>query len=165
MEKMFISPQKIGLIIIGISIILSLFMFFLTQTLMRLRLELHEDCPLPLEACPYKSSVPIESVAGFVLAIGIGIFGVFLTLGSKRVEGIGSQQKSEFKQKVESLHGEEEKVYQIIADADGSIFQSDLVAKAGFSKVKVSRILDRLEIKGIVERRRRGMSNLVVLKY
>jgi uncharacterized membrane protein len=28
----------------------------------------------------------------------------------------------------------------------------------------VSRILDRLETKGVVERRRRGMANMVVLK-
>ncbi|MFQ6120608.1 MAG: helix-turn-helix transcriptional regulator [Methanosarcinales archaeon] len=166
MEKVsfFIGPKKLGLIIIGISIILFLFVLSFTQTLIRLRLELHKECPLPIEACPYKSGVPIEAVAGFTLAIGIGIFGLFLILGSRRVEGIGFQQKSKFKQKVKSLQGEEEKIYQIISDADGSIFQSDIVNKTGFSKVKVSRILDRLETKGIVERRRRGMSNLIVLK-
>jgi uncharacterized membrane protein len=32
------------------------------------------------------------------------------------------------------------------------------------TKVKVSRILDSLETKNLLERRRRGMSNVVVLK-
>ncbi|RLE76927.1 MAG: transcriptional regulator, partial [Thermoprotei archaeon] len=34
----------------------------------------------------------------------------------------------------------------------------------GFSKAKVSRILDKLEAMGLVERKRRGMSNIVLLR-
>jgi len=61
--------------------------------------------------------------------------------------------------------GEEEKsVLSIIREGEGSVFQSELMKKTGYSKVKVSRLLDRLEQKGIVERKRRGMANLVVLK-
>ena len=44
------------------------------------------------------------------------------------------------------------------------MFQADLVDKCGFGKVKVTRILDGLENKGLVERKRRGMSNIVILK-
>lgn len=65
---------------------------------------------------------------------------------------------------IKSLDAEEKKIYQLLENSDGTIFQSDLVAKTGFSKVKVSRIIDKLETKGIVERRRRGMANLIVLK-
>lgn len=41
--------------------------------------------------------------------------------------------------------------------------QGDLVALSGYSKAKVSRLLDRLEAKGLVVRLRRGMSKRVVL--
>ena len=34
----------------------------------------------------------------------------------------------------------------------------------GISKVGISRILDRLENQGFIERKRRGMNNIVVLK-
>jgi uncharacterized membrane protein len=45
------------------------------------------------------------------------------------------------------------------------LFQAELIEKTDFNKVKVSRILDKLEGKGLIERRRRGMTNLVLLKH
>ena len=44
------------------------------------------------------------------------------------------------------------------------MFQADLIDKSGLGKVKISRILDRLEGKGLIERKRRGMNNIVVFK-
>ena len=51
-----------------------------------------------------------------------------------------------------------------INGGNGSVYQSDIMKKTGFSKVKVSRVLDKLEQKGLLERKRRGMTNLVVAK-
>lgn len=167
MEKSFninINPKTIGPILIVISVILFFVVISFTQTIMQLRLELHKSCPLPPEACPYKSSVPIESVAGIVFATLTGIFGLFLTITTKQTERITSQQKMKIKQEAKSLQGEEKKVYDTILASDGYIFQSDLIGKTGFSKVKISRILDKLETKGLVERRRRGMANIILLK-
>jgi len=66
---------------------------------------------------------------------------------------------------IEGLTGEDErKIVQIISDEGGTIFQSQLVERSGFSKSKVSIVLDRLEARGLLERRRHGMSNAVVLK-
>ncbi len=62
------------------------------------------------------------------------------------------------------LNADERRLYDLIVQAEGSMFQAELVEKSGFSKVKVSRILDRLEGLGLVERRRRGMTNMVILK-
>ena len=42
--------------------------------------------------------------------------------------------------------------------------QGDLVVQSGLSKATVSRTLDLLESKGLVEKRRRGMGNVVLLK-
>jgi len=36
--------------------------------------------------------------------------------------------------------------------------------KLGIGKVGITRLLDKLEAKQIIERKRRGMSNIVVLK-
>ena len=44
------------------------------------------------------------------------------------------------------------------------MYQSDVMKELELSKVKVTRILDRLEGKGILERKRRGMTNIVILK-
>ncbi len=62
------------------------------------------------------------------------------------------------------LTPEERKLYEITRSSDGAIFQAELVEQSGFSKVKVSRILDRLEGRGFIERRRRGMTNIVIIK-
>ena len=62
------------------------------------------------------------------------------------------------------LNNEEKSIVKIIESAEGAIFQSDLVEKSEFDKVKVSRILDRLEGKQLIERKRRGMTNVVILR-
>ena len=40
----------------------------------------------------------------------------------------------------------------------------DTPQKTNFGKAKMTRIIDRLEGRGFVERKRRGMTNVVVLK-
>jgi len=66
---------------------------------------------------------------------------------------------------LEKLSSDDEKeIVKLIIAEGGTIFQSQLVDKSGYSKSKVSLILDRLEAGKILERRRRGMSNVIVLK-
>ena len=55
-------------------------------------------------------------------------------------------------------------MYDIIKGKNGSAYQSDLIKETGFSKVKVTRILDKMETADIIERKRRGMTNIIVLK-
>ena len=74
-------------------------------------------------------------------------------------------ETADWEQLIEGLAGEDErKIVRIVADEGGTIFQSQLVERSGFSKSKVSIVLDRLEARGLLERRRHGMSNAVVLK-
>ena len=69
-----------------------------------------------------------------------------------------------WKEIAKTLKDEERSIYETILDSGGMIFQSELVEKLGLSKSSVSRSLDLLESKGLVERKRRGMANLVLLK-
>ncbi len=63
------------------------------------------------------------------------------------------------------LQGDERRMLRQIFDAGGQILQKDLVYRTGFSKVKVTRLLDKLERKGLIIRERHGSTNLVrVLK-
>jgi len=64
-----------------------------------------------------------------------------------------------------TLDKEEKIVLERIIESEGTIFQSDLVEKTEFPKVKITRILDRLEGRNLVERKRRGMTNIVILKH
>lgn len=62
------------------------------------------------------------------------------------------------------LDGDKRKIFNEIVEAKGEILQSDLHALTGFSKAKITRILDYLEIKGLIMRKSFGMTNKVVLK-
>lgn len=165
MEKAIVIDQKkIGLVVVVFSLILFSVIYYMTDTITRLKVELHKTCPLPPEECPYKSSVPIESLAAFIFAAAMGIFGSFLTFTATSTEKIALGEKRKIKELMKNLSEEEKKIYNTISSSNGFIFQSDLMGKTGFSKVKISRILDRLEAKNLVERRRRGMANAVVLR-
>jgi len=159
-----VDSKKVGVILILFSIVLFVVLYFVTNLIINLRLELHETCPLPPESCPYKGSVPTEVLAAYVIDAAIGIFGVSLIITSYRSEKVGVKEKTKIKENIKSFQTDERKVYDMIVNADGFMFQNDLIEKTGYSKVKISRILDKLELKGVVERRRRGMANIVVLK-
>ena len=74
------------------------------------------------------------------------------------------ERKARWEAIVPSLKEDQQVIYQIILDEDGMMAQSDIVEKTGFSKSNVSRTLDVLESMGLVEKRRRGMGNLIMLK-
>jgi uncharacterized membrane protein len=59
---------------------------------------------------------------------------------------------------------DEKALYQLIIENTGTMFQGELVDRSGFTKSKVSLVLDRLEARRKVERKRYGMSNIVQLK-
>jgi len=63
-----------------------------------------------------------------------------------------------------SLSPNERKVLSLLMSKGGVAFQSEIVEGLGLPKSTVSVILDKLEARGIVERRRRGISNIVIVK-
>ena len=64
---------------------------------------------------------------------------------------------------VRLLDGDERRLLRVIVEAKGDILQRDLVRVTAFSDAKVSRLLDRLQERGLVVRERQGMSNRVRL--
>jgi hypothetical protein len=105
-----------------------------------------------------------------VLLIGASCFVlgaslIYLLQADGSTGGKATTEPGNWDQLIEGLAVEDERMLvQIVADEGGTIFQSQLVEMSGFSKSKVSLVLDRLEARGVLERRRHGMSNAVVLK-
>ena len=73
------------------------------------------------------------------------------------------ESKSSALMAVNILEGDEKIIFQNIIDNDG-ILQRELVKQTGFSEPKVSRLLDRIERRGLIMRQRNGMGNRVLLK-
>ncbi|APW98536.1 transcriptional regulator [Halobiforma lacisalsi AJ5] len=87
-----------------------------------------------------------------------------VTRGDATVQFRDRDQQEQWEETVARLQNHEETVYSTVLDADGTLPQREIVADTDLSKATVSRTLDTLEGKGLVERKRRGMGNVVVLK-
>jgi uncharacterized membrane protein len=74
------------------------------------------------------------------------------------------ERKRRWEAVLPTLKEDQQLIYQSILDAEGLIPQSDIVEKTGLSKSNVSRTLDILESMGLIEKRRRGMGNIILLK-
>jgi len=123
----------------------------------------HAQCALVNAGCTVFMHIPLTSYIGFAVLIALAASGIYIFLRLKSEEKIIVKTTAALAQAIKKLSGDSKTVFDAVA-AEGTIFQSDLIRKTGFSKVKVSRILDRLEMGGLVERRRRGMANVIVLK-
>jgi|SRR3989344_5721247 len=115
--------------------------------------------------CPYETLNKLQPynyvlIAVILILFIVGIYLVFLE-PKKEVE---EKEEVKLTKKPKDLSEEEKNIYDIIVESQGSVFQSDLVKKTQWSKVRVTRVLDKLEGKGLIERRRRGMTNVVLLK-
>lgn len=102
----------------------------------------------------------------FPLYLGSIVFAFLLSLGIYLIF-FEKKPMQEEKKKIEipkDLDEEEKKIIEILNSKEGSAYQSDLIKETGFSKVKITRILDKLEHRKLIDRKRRGMTNLVILK-
>lgn len=148
----------------GIAIIVLLVVLFFSNVMKEY---INTTCPLVHEEsniCPAKTTIRQQtylavSISGIIFLIGLIIF------FSKPQEKIIVKKEKQKKKKIDTsgLKPEEKNVLKIIQE-EKTIFQADLIEKTDFSKAKITRILDRLEGQNIIERKRRGMTNIVVLK-
>lgn len=155
--------RTLGLVLVAISIVL----FVLTSSFtLELNRSMQAGCGgCSAGTCPHAGNLPWQSYLGFSVSFLVLFLGLYLILQGSRERVAALKRKSETAKLVKTLQKDERRVFETISESGGVIFQSELAEKTGFPKVKVTRILDRLEGKGLLERRRRGMSNVVVLRH
>ncbi len=121
-----------------------------------------KDPSFSMEDCPaHNGNTSWLIIAAFGVSFVIFGTGIYLLFMPEKQ----AEQKIEPKEIDESqLDGEEKRIYAMLKGGSGSAYQIDIIKDTGYSKVKVTRVLDRLESKGIIERRRRGMTNIIFLK-
>jgi hypothetical protein len=73
-------------------------------------------------------------------------------------------RRAEWEESADSLANTERVVYETVLDADGVLPQSEIVENTEFSKATVSRALDTLEARNLIERKRRGVGNVIILQ-
>jgi len=160
--------KNVGFLIIGMSVIVGIIVFLFNNALRDITAS---SCSMGTE-CSMYGAITIQTWVSLALAGLIFVIGLFLILSKenekliiKKIKPTAELKPKKFSKKsLEKLNKEEVKIMNLLLENKGSIFQSELVGKTGFSKVKITRILDSLEGQGMIERRRRGMTNIVLLK-
>jgi uncharacterized membrane protein len=93
-----------------------------------------------------------------ILVLFRGLRGMSVTYGMQE------NNEYEVEDALKYLDEGEREIVRILIDAGGSMLQRDIARSGNFSRATVTRILDRLESKGVVERLRHGTTNKIVLK-
>lgn len=158
--------KNVGYILLGISILIILIIFMFKSALTSF---VDSSCTLAHGGnyCPMYDTISQQTYLALAI-VGILIIVSLVLIISKPQERIivktrTIQRKTKKEIDTKELNKEEKQVLNMIIE-NKTIFQADLIEKTGFNKAKITRIIDKLENKGIVERKRRGMTNIVVLK-
>lgn len=122
--------------------------------------------------CTMYDSLRVQTWLSISIAFVIFLIGLFLVFSKehekiiiKKIKPVANISPKEFdKKNLKNLDKEEINVMNALLENKGSIFQSALVDKTGLNKVRITRILDSLEGQGLIERKRRGMTNIVILR-
>jgi len=153
--------KNVGFLIIGIAIVIGIIVWIFNSALTSIVGTTCTHGP----SCTMYDTIRTQtwlslSIAGVILIIGLFIMFI------KPKERIIVKTKKEKKKRLnlEGLDTNEKKVIEILQEENGAIFQSTLMEKLGIGKVGITRLLDKLEAKQLIERKRRGMNNIVVLK-
>ncbi|MEK6841819.1 MAG: hypothetical protein AABX91_01570 [Nanoarchaeota archaeon] len=155
--------KHVGFIIIGIAVMLVLIVLLFQSAL--------KDIVLASCGSPHALSCPMNQTIKQQTYLALGIVGILLVLGfvmifNKPKEKIIIRNIKEKKKRLNltGLDSKEKEVVNILEKENGTVFQATLMEKLGTGKVGITRLLDKLESKQIIERKRRGMNNVVVLK-
>ena len=173
-KNMNINLRSLGMLLIAFSIILMFLLTFIKVDNDKKSIVLcqkFEKENLDMNSCPaHKSNFSWLIIVAYGLVFVMMVVGLYIVMvkekpGATKAMETSEHAKEEFAPVDISKMDEEEKtIYEIIKNKGGSAYQTDLIRETSFSKVKVTRILDKMELKKIIERKRRGMTNLVVLK-
>jgi hypothetical protein len=155
--------RNVGYLIMGIGIIMAVIILLFNNVI-------KENIGLTCSHGPTCAMYNDLSVQTWISLIVVGIIfviGLFLIF-AKEHEKIVTKTIKEKRKKIDydelDLEDGERKVLKLLESENGAIFQATLMEKLGVGKVGITRLLDKLEAKQLIERKRRGMNNIVVLK-
>lgn len=155
--------KKVGWIILGVGVLVGVIVLIFNLGLKRIVGETCTHGP----TCSMYDTIAVQtwiSLAIVLVILAIGSVIMFTKPQEKIVVKTKTIKEKKKKIDVSKLDKKEKKVVEILQNENGGMFQADLMEKLEIGKVGLTRLLDKLEAKQIVERKRRGMTNLVVLR-
>lgn len=153
--------KNVGTLIIGIAIVMGAIVGVFNAGLKKIVGETCTHGP----SCSMYDTIAVQtwislSIVAIILVIGLVI------MFNKPKERIVVKKIKERRKRIDlsKLDNDEKRVINLLVKEGRAMFQSSLMEKLEIGKVKATRLLDKLEAKQFIERKRRGMNNIVVLK-
>ena len=155
--------KNVGYLVVGISFLMGVIILIFNKGLVKI---VEQSCTHG-SSCTMYDTIRTQTylslaIAGVILAIGL--FLIFSKENEKIVIKKVIKRPSRKKISLRGLSEEEKKVIKILEKENGAVFQKSLAETLGIGKVKMTRLMDKLEAKQLIERKRRGMNNIIVLK-
>jgi len=150
-------------LIIGITFVLGIIIILFNQGMTQI---VNTSCSHG-PSCSMYGTIKTQTYIGIALLLVILAIGIVIMFSKQEIIEKIKKVEKEVKRKpldYSKLDKDEKVLIKILDQSEGTIFQAELVEKSGMDKVKVTRILDRLEGRQLIERKRRGMSNIVILR-
>lgn len=151
--------KNVGFLIVGISLVIGFLILMFNNSL---RTIADQTCDMG-PSCTMYETISVQTWIAMGVAALMLVIGLFLIF-AKEQERIVVRNKKSRKIDLSNLDRDERKVVLFLQKENGAIFQSTLMEQMEIGKVGMTRLLDKLEAKQIIERKRRGMNNIVVLK-
>lgn len=153
--------KNVGFLIIGIALVIGIIIWIFNSALVTIVGTTCTHGP----SCSMYDTIRTQTwlslaIAGIILVIGLFI--IFVKPKEKII--VKTIREKREKKDYSSLDKDEKKVIDLLLNEGNAVFQASLMEKLEIGKVKATRLLDKLEAKQLVERKRRGMNNIVVLK-
>ncbi|MBU2104212.1 MAG: hypothetical protein KKF67_00340 [Nanoarchaeota archaeon] len=153
--------KNVGWLIIGIAVVMTIIVLLFNSVL---KDAIGLTCSHG-PTCEMYTNLNVQTGISLSIVAVVFIIGLVIMF-SKPKEKIIIRKIKEKKRKInlDGLDKTEKDVIKLLQDENGAIFQKTLMEKIGVGKVGITRLLDKLEAKQLIERKRRGMNNIVVLK-
>ena len=162
--------KNVGFLVAGIAVVIGVIVLIFNTGMKNI---VAQSCGHGSE-CTMYDTIAMQSWISLAIAGLVFVIGLFLIFSKEHeriiIKKIRPHVTAELKPKkfnkkiLEELTEDEGKIMNLLLENKGSMFQSKIKDETDFSKVKVTRILDSLEGQGLIERKRRGMTNVVILK-
>jgi len=160
--------KNVGWLVIGISLFIGIVIWIFNSGITSV---LNATCDMGSTCSMYKT-LSLQTWISIAITLVVFCIGLFLVLSKenerivvKKIKSTASLNPKEFDKKhLKNLDADEKEIMNLILKNKGSMFQSRLADETGLGKVKVTRVLDALEGQGLIERKRRRMTNIVILR-
>lgn len=155
--------KSVGLLIVGIAVVFTIIVIMFNSVL---RDSIGASCDHG-PTCGMYSGVTMQTWISLSIVAIIFVIGIVIMFAKPNEKILVKKVKIKEKKKKLDLSGLEKKekeLVELLQEENGAMFQKTLMENLEIGKVGMTRVLDKLEAKQIIERKRRGMNNIVVLK-